>query len=277
MAIPIAHVLTYFLGLTRILAMIVHIPMIAGRLVPNLVKVGVGILLAITILPPATLEHVEMMNTFLELTIAIGREILIGSLVGFGATLTFGAVQITGEIIGLGSGFSAAHILNPIFGTSDTITNQFFGMVSGLLFLVINGHLLFLMAVRQTFDILPLNQPLPSLSLDRLIALAGDLITTGVHLALPVLAALLLTDITLGPLRFKSSSWVCHSSSALRSSPWHSLSASYSPHWAISSDLWARAHSGCLGTDQCLKGPKPRPRGSSKRRASKARSPAARS
>lgn len=200
MAIPIAHVLTYFLGLTRILAMIVHIPMIAGRLVPNLVKVGVGILLAITILPPATLEHVEMMNTFLELTIAIGREILIGSLVGFGATLTFGAVQITGEIIGLGSGFSAAHILNPIFGTSDTITNQFFGMVSGLLFLVINGHLLFLMAVRQTFDILPLNQPLPSLSLDRLIALAGDLITTGVHLALPVLAALLLTDITLGLL-----------------------------------------------------------------------------
>ncbi len=54
--------------------------------------------------------------------------------------------------------------------------------------------------VRQTFDILPLNQPLPSLSLDRLIALAGDLITTGVHLALPVLAALLLTDITLGLL-----------------------------------------------------------------------------
>jgi len=114
--------------------------------------------------------------------------------------LTFGAIQMAGDVMGMGSGFRAAQMLNPALGLQGSSMNQFFVVVATLVFLAVDGHHLFLIAVQRTFDMLPLATALPAFSSERLLATTGKLVGTGVQIALPVFGAVLLTDLSLGLL-----------------------------------------------------------------------------
>ncbi len=200
MTVSLAQAQTFFLALTRILAMLIHVPVLGGRAIPNQVKVGLGLLLTMILIPWQSLSPEAPPLALFPFTIAIGRELLIGTLAGFAAVLIFGALQISGNLMGLGSGFAAAQILNPALEESGSTFDQMFVMTALLIFLAINGHHAFLLGVKRTFDLLPLQSPLPEISLQRLLTLTSGMITAGVQMALPLLGTLLLTDLTLGLL-----------------------------------------------------------------------------
>lgn len=200
MVISVAQAQSFFLVLTRILAVIIHVPVLGGQAVPAPVRIGLGLLLSAVLVPWQPLPPEAAALGLFALTAAIGREMLIGTLTGYAATMTFGAVQIAGETMGLGSGFGSGRILNPTLGDSGSPIDQFYLMIALLLFLVVNGHHIFLIALQRTFVLAPVNSALPLLDLERLIRLTAQLIASGVQMALPVLGALLLTDLTLGLL-----------------------------------------------------------------------------
>ncbi len=190
----------FLLALTRILAIIVHIPVLGGRLVPNLIKIGLGSLLAIILPDWQSLSTATQGLTTLDFGFAIGREILIGTIAGFSATLTFSVFQMAGDLMGLGSGFASAYIFNPTFESSGSSLENLFILTATLLFLVGNAHHGILVVISRSFELVPLNAPLPGLSLNNLILLTARLISIGVQIALPVLGCILLADITLGLL-----------------------------------------------------------------------------
>lgn len=200
MVVSLAQTQLFLLALTRILAMIIHVPALGGQTIPNQVRLGLGIFLTIIILPwqplPANAETIA----FVSFAIKIAQEILIGTLSGFAAALTFGSLQIAGETMSFGSGFSSGRILNPASGESGSAMDQLFVMVAMLLFLVISGHHVFLMGLARSFTLIPINSPLPDFSADRLLLMFAQLVTVGIQIALPVMGALLLTDLTLGLL-----------------------------------------------------------------------------
>jgi len=200
MIISVAQTQIYFLALTRVLAIIIHIPVLGGRMIPIKVRLALGILLTAVLVPWEPLAvDTEALSLF-GLTIEIGREIIIGTIAGFAASLTFGAVQIAGEAMSTGSGFSAARIMNPAFGSSGSAMDQLFTFIALLLFLVLNGHHQFLIALQSTFRIIPLRSELPILESVPLIRMFADLVTLGIQMALPVMCTMLLTDIVLGLL-----------------------------------------------------------------------------
>lgn len=200
MIISVAQAQLFFLALTRTLAILAHIPFLGSQNIPPQVRIGLGVLLAAILIPwqplPAEAEAIALFG----FTLAIGKEVLLGTLAGFAAALTFGAVQVTGEAMGLGSGFSSSRIFNPTMGESGSAFNQIFIIIAMMYFLVIDGHHLFIAALQRSFQVIPLNGEFPFASLETLIRMTAQLITTGVHLGLPVMAALILTDLTLGLL-----------------------------------------------------------------------------
>lgn len=207
MTISVAQAQLFFLAFTRLMAMLIHVPVLAGRAVPNQVKLGLGLLLSIILIPWQPLPPEAPSLPAVALAVGIGREILVGTLAGFAAMLTFGAIQMAGELMSLGGGFGAGRILNPTFDSAGSAVDQLFAMTALLLFLVLNGHHLFLIAVQRTFQVLPVNSPLPAAWLTDPMAAAGplliltmELVTAGVLLAMPVLGASLLADLTLGLL-----------------------------------------------------------------------------
>lgn len=200
MSISIAQAQNFFLALTRILAILIHVPVLGGRAIPNPVKIGLGLLLTLILIPWQHLPAEATPLALFPFAFAIGRELLVGTLAGFAAVLIFGALQIAGNLMGLGSGFTAGQILNPALEESGSALDQMFIMTALLIFLAINGHHAFLAGLKRTFDLIPLQGPLPELAPQRLISLTNGLITAGVQMALPLLGTLLLTDLTLGLL-----------------------------------------------------------------------------
>lgn len=200
MTISVAQAQLFFLCFTRIMAIIMHVPVLGGQTIPTQVRIGLGMVLAMVLVPwqplPADAEAIGA----LVYGIAIGKEILIGTLIGFAADLAFGAIQTAGSAMGLGSGFSSGRIFNPALGDSGSAFDQIFVMTVTMVFLVINGHHLVLIAIQKTFDILPLNGPLPFNGLESLLVTTSTFIVVGIQLALPVMTALILTDLTLGLL-----------------------------------------------------------------------------
>ncbi len=200
MAISILQAQLFFLAFTRIMAVLIHIPVLGGNTIPNEHRIGLGGLLTIVLISwhpaPASAASLD----FIQMAVAVLREISIGTLVGFAASLTFAAIQIAGEVMGLGSGFSSSHIFNPALGDSGSSYNQFFVILATLLFLVMDGHHVVIIALQRTFVALPVNTPWDAVTLDTVISLFSQMIIAGVQLALPVMCALLLTDLTLGML-----------------------------------------------------------------------------
>jgi flagellar biosynthetic protein FliR len=203
MIISAAQAQYFFLGFTRIMAVLVVVPILAGQMVPAQVRLGLGLLLSLMIIPwQAMPENFEAVS-FLGFTFMIIRELAIGLLLSFAVTLTFSVFQIAGQIMGLTSGFSANRVLNPAIGETGSAIDQFFSMVAMLLFLVIDGHHMIIHALGLTFEVSPLLGAFPQFtieSMDYLGKMFLQMISAGIEIALPVVGTLLLTDLTLGLL-----------------------------------------------------------------------------
>lgn len=200
MLISIAQAQLFFLVLTRVMAVIIHIPNLGGQAIPNQVRIALGLVLAAIILPWSPLPETAESLGLLAFAANIVKEIIIGTLIGYAAILTFGAISIAGETMGIGSGFGSDRIFNPAMEQSVTPMGQLFVVISMLLFMVLNGHHIVLVALQKSFSIIPINAPIPAFSIETILRTTAHMIIVGIQIAFPIFAALLLTDIALALL-----------------------------------------------------------------------------
>ena len=200
MTISVAQAQLFFLAFTRIMAIIIHVPVFGGQNIPSQVRIGLGLVLAFVLIPWQPLPPEAIAIGTFAYGLAIGKEIIIGTLIGFAADLAFGAIQIAGSAMGMGSGFESSRIFNPALGEAGSAFDQIFVMTATMIFLVLNGHHLFLIALQRTFEAVPINGELPFDGMEALIKTTSIFIAAGIHMAMPVIAALVLTDLTLGLL-----------------------------------------------------------------------------
>ena len=200
MSISVAQAQLFFLAFTRVMVILIQIPYFNASYVPNQFRIAFGIILTMMILPwqPLAVDAVGL--SMLEFGMALLQELIIGLLAGFGAVLIFGAFQTAGKLLELSSGFGSGQLFNPTLGDTGSAYDQIFIMTALIYFLVIDGHHLFIMGIKQTFDVLPLNSAIPVISVERLLGYTATLMVSAVQIALPVMAAILLTDFTLGLL-----------------------------------------------------------------------------
>lgn len=201
MFISIAQTQIFFLVLTRVMAVIIHIPNLGGQIIPNQIRIALGLVLAAILVPWTTPLGVEVESmALLTFAAAILKEIIIGTLIGYAAILTFAVISIAGETMGIGSGFGSDRIFNPALEQSVTPIGQLFIVISTLYFMAVNGHHIALVALQKSLSLLPVNTPFPTFSVETLLRSTAQLIAVGIQIAFPIFAALLLTDITLGLL-----------------------------------------------------------------------------
>jgi flagellar biosynthetic protein FliR len=122
-------------------------------------------------------------------------------MLGMVLRIAFAAVDVAGEIIGLQMGLSFALTFDPVNGGSTPVIAEFLGLLTALVFLAMNGHLLTLTVLAESFTLLPVSTaPFHALALSHLVSFGAALFSIGVLLALPVVTALLVTNLALGVL-----------------------------------------------------------------------------
>lgn len=185
--------------LTRILAMIASSPVLGNKQVPVRVKIGLSIMLAIIIAPTIDKMPAVSVGSSFGLLIML-QQIIIGVAMGFTMRIVFSAVEFMGELTGLQMGLGFASFYDPMNATTTPIIAHFMGMIAALAFMAMNGHLFMLSALADSFHTLPIGGMIAANGLYQVTNLGGSIFAYALQMSLPVLAALLITNIALGIL-----------------------------------------------------------------------------
>jgi len=186
--------------LSRILGLIAAAPLFGNAAVPATVKVTLGALLAMIIAPTVpALPAVNPMS--LPGLLILTQEMLVGLAMGFSIRIVFSAIEMAGEISSLTMGLGFASFFDPQTKGRSSAISQFLVMLATLMFLTVNGHLVLLAALAESFVSLPISaSPINSGGFQQLAAWGAEIFRSGVQISLPIVAALLLTNVALGIL-----------------------------------------------------------------------------
>ena len=131
----------------------------------------------------------------------IVQQTLIGIAMGLVLRVVFAALDLMGEIISLQMGLSFATFFDPVAGGQTAVVGEFLTLIATLVFLSLNGHLLMIDALARSFEWLPVSATLPHKSGWLVLARFGaSIFASGLLMALPIVTALLITNIALGVL-----------------------------------------------------------------------------
>lgn len=182
------------------LSLISTAPLFGEKAVPRTVKVGLAGLMALAIAPTlGPLPQVPLVSAA-GLWIVV-QQILIGVAMGFSMKLVFAMVQAAGEYISLQMGLSFASFYDPTSGGATVVVGRFLNVMAMLVFLAVNGHLVLIATLAESFQILPIaDAPLAATGWYLLAVAGGQVFLGGLILALPLIATLLTLNLAMGIL-----------------------------------------------------------------------------
>ncbi|QEA39695.1 flagellar biosynthetic protein FliR [Pistricoccus aurantiacus] len=184
----------------RLTAFLAASPLWGHNSVPNQVKVGLAMLLCVAIapgLPP--LPDVPLFS-WAGFGILV-EQIIIGVAIGLVMRIVLATVQAAGEYIGLQMGLAFATFFSPDTGSNDVVVSRFLYMVTLLMFLAVDAHLIVIQILATSFSVLPIGALGPEIAgFDLLVRFAGTIFSSGLLLSLPLVAALLTINLSMGIL-----------------------------------------------------------------------------
>lgn len=184
----------------RALALFTALPIIGTRSVPTRLRIALAGFIALCAQPSLPAAAVVVLDSPLALML-VAQQAVIGLSLGFAVRLVFGAIEFAGELIGLQMGLNFAGFFDPLSAGTATATSRFFGTLVAWLFVCINGHLLVIAALVQSFTAFPV-APEPFAFLHRMQPQrwGAEIFSTGLWIALPLLTLLMFVNLVLGAI-----------------------------------------------------------------------------
>lgn len=184
--------------LFRVMSFFMAMPIIGTQMLPTRLRLGLA--LAVTVLLVPVLPPMPDFDALsLQNWIVVAQQVLIGSLLGFSANILLQSFVAGGQIMAMQMGLGFASMTDPANGVSVVIVAQIYLMLVMILFLGMDGHLVLIQILAQSFYVLPVGEG--GLSQETLwqVALSGGwLFMAALLMALPAVTALLVINFAFG-------------------------------------------------------------------------------
>lgn len=191
---------SFIYPLVRILAVASTAPFLSNAALPRRIRLMLGLALTIAIAPILPPMPAVPPASGLGLWI-LAQQILIGIGMGLSMRIIFTAVEMASTIIAFQMGLGFATFYDPQSTAQTSVISNFMTLLTTLLFLTLNGHLIYFSVMAQSFIAIPISTtPLEASSWHFLAALGGKIFSTGLLLSLPVVVVLLITNLGMGVL-----------------------------------------------------------------------------
>ncbi len=193
-------VAAYLWPMTRILGVMALAPLYNNGDIPAPIKIGLSFLLALIVAPavPAVAAADPMSMTGL---LILAQQMVIGLGLGLVMRMAFAAAEMAGTITGLTMGLGFATFFDPQSEGQSSAISQFFALLMIMIYLAANLHLVVLSTLVDSFQTMPIStHAFEGNSLQLLAAWGGRIFSSGLQLSLPLVAALLITNLALGIL-----------------------------------------------------------------------------
>jgi flagellar biosynthetic protein FliR len=199
LSIPLMQLQVFFLIFLRVGAILMSMPIFTSKSIPLLFNFGLALAASIILFPLLDLKAFPVLTSLGSLAIGAIGEILIGITIGMTVNLIFIGLQIAGQISGYQMGLAIAQVMDPADGEQVPLLAQFFQLFAFLTFLTINAHHWFLMALADSFHLVPpFGFKISGSLIEQLIQIAGNMFVIAIKVGAPVIAALLLASIAFG-------------------------------------------------------------------------------
>ncbi|SHI12296.1 Flagellar biosynthetic protein FliR [Vibrio aerogenes CECT 7868] len=181
----------------RLGAAFLSMPFFGNSMIPvwvrSLLVLSIVTMTAPLMPPMPAVDLMSMTSLFLAFEQAIW-----GIMFGLILHMLFGIFTMLGQILSLQMGLGMAMMNDPINGQSVAVLGRLFAVFSTLLFLALEGHLLIIDILIQSFHVWPVGSGITVLSLKGVISVFGWMFTSALALALPAIVSMLLANISFG-------------------------------------------------------------------------------
>jgi len=144
---------SYLWAFCRIAAMLMVMVAIGSNTVPTRIRLFYALsvtLLALPILPPAP-DNIELFS--FGSFIVVMQQILIGIAIGTISIFVVQTFVVAGQIIAMQTSLGFASMADPMSGQTSPVVGQFYVLLVTLLFLGVDGHLLMIEMIINSFEV----------------------------------------------------------------------------------------------------------------------------
>ncbi len=189
---------SWFWPFIRIGALLMASPVVGTRAVP--VRIRLVMAMAITMVVVPALPPLPLIDPLsAEGMLTTLQQVLIGVALGLTVRLMFVVFELSGQIIGQQMGLGFAAMVDPSTGTQVPVVSQFYIVIGTLSFLALNGHLILIKVVVESFTSMPVGaEGIDRDGIELLLSYVSWLIANAVLLALPAIVALMVVNLSFG-------------------------------------------------------------------------------
>ncbi|MCM1523081.1 MAG: flagellar biosynthetic protein FliR [Ruminococcus sp.] len=192
---------TKLLIFARILGVFAFNPMLSRRNVPVRMKVGIALLLSVTVALAMDPEPADMGSTMGEYVLCIARELLIGLVLGFVCDLFVYMIYVAGDVMDAQAGLGMAKVFDPSTSIQMSMFGSYAGYITYLYFFASNAHLTLIQIFVDSFEVIPLCSGYVNADLGWTITeMFAHIFVLMMQLAMPVIAAELIVEFCVGVL-----------------------------------------------------------------------------
>ncbi len=203
------HLPAWLLVLFRLTGMFVFAPVFGSQAIAGRIKVFMALGLSFCIYPtllapgsasaPLVLPIVNGGLSLWSLVPVVAMELLIGLVIGYGASLPLIGVQIAGRVVDQQMGLGLAGIINPEFNAQTGIVSEFLFMMALAVFVILGGHRVMLAILVGSFSKIPLaGMWVDGHLLDLVIGMLVTVFDLALRVSAPVLCLIFLETVAMG-------------------------------------------------------------------------------
>lgn len=185
--------------LARVSGIFTFNPIFARNNVPTMVKAGVTLMLSLVMVAAGGVEY-TLPSGVLPFVFDIGKELFVGAVLGFFVNIMLQVFSMAGEMSDMQIGLSMAKSYDPTFGNAG-ISTQLYSYWFMLYFFAVGGHLSYIELFAVSYETIPIGYSGININIGYIIVqYFQTVLTLGVKLAMPVVAASLVTEFCIGVL-----------------------------------------------------------------------------
>ncbi|HHX8261950.1 TPA: type III secretion system export apparatus subunit SctT [Vibrio diabolicus] len=188
----------YSLTLPRLMACFIFLPILSKQMLGGtMVRNGVLCSLALFIFPMINQQSLPAETDGIWLIVILGKEVLIGLLIGFVAAIPFWAIEAAGFLVDNQRGAAMASMFNPTLGSQSTPTAVLLTQTLITLFFSGGGFVTFIYALFKSYTSWPIADFFPTVSdawVSFFYAQFEQLMWLGVLMSAPLVLAMFLAE-----------------------------------------------------------------------------------
>jgi flagellar biosynthetic protein FliR len=202
----LSHVGVWSFVAARVLGLCVTAPALAVPALDWRLRVMLALLLSAVVIPLIA-PTIALPLTVTSVGWGLLLEVLMGAILGWSAALIIAGACLGGDLVAAQAGLSTSSLLDPDTGEETTVIGRLYGWLALMVFVSLNGPLILISALVESYSIIPAGRLLISNDTAELsFGQVGRALELALRVAAPPALALVLAGIVLGLLSRATSS-----------------------------------------------------------------------